>query len=64
MELLGLLEQALSSSGAGISVKTNNPQKLQQSLYTVRKGIDRFAALSIQISPLSPDNEIRIIRNG
>ena len=62
-ELKVLLLKA-SASNFGILVSTNNPDKLRQKLYPVKKDSSDFAQLSFVISPTKPEAELLIIKKA
>lgn len=51
--LADLLYQALASEH-GIAVETNDPERLRQKLYPIRKEHTDFECLAFLISPLNP----------
>ena len=64
MSYVGLLFAAVASPH-GVKVPTNDPALLRQHLYKERRAdLDTFEGLSIIISPISPDEEIWIVKNG
>lgn len=54
-ELADLLYQALSSD-FGVVVETNDPDRLRQKLYPIRKESSIFLPLAFVISPLNPQD--------
>jgi len=61
-ELVTLLFEALAAP-VGRKVTSNNPGKLRQRLYVVRKLDPSFLPLSFVISPHDPENELWIIHS-
>lgn len=55
------LYDALASE-FGIILKTDNPIKLRERLYPLRKADAEFADLSFVISPVNPKTELWIIK--
>ncbi len=53
MQLSELLYQALGSE-LGVVVETNDPERLRQKLYSIKKEIPDGDRLSLIISPLNP----------
>lgn len=60
--LLQLLYDALHSP-LGVCVTTNDPERLRQKLYPLRKTDDIFAPLAFLISPLNPQ-DLWIVKKG
>lgn len=60
-ELLAILYQAAESQH-GLSVTTNDVNKLRQRLYATREGHPQLAALRFSPSPVDP-NELWILKN-
>lgn len=58
-----LLYSALRSE-VGIIVQTNDPERLRQRLYRVRKEDPELADLSFKLSPTAPASELWIIKKG
>lgn len=58
-ELLGLLLKA-AASPRGIVVSTNDPDRLRQKLYPLRKTDPAFAKLCFIIHPKNPTKELII----
>lgn len=59
MNYLELLYDALHAD-LGVVVETNDPERLRQKLYTIRKGYPEFECISFWISPFYPDTELWI----
>lgn len=55
------LYDALASSH-GIVLRSNDPVKLRERLYPLRKSEPEFADLSFVLSPISPETDLWIIR--
>lgn len=55
IELADLLYRALASD-VGVCVETNDPDRLRQKLYPIRKGLPDFDCLAFVISPLNPQD--------
>lgn len=53
IQLADLLYQALAAE-LGIVVETNDPERLRQKLYPIRKKWPDFECLAFVISPLNP----------
>ena len=53
LDLTALLYDALRTS-LGTVIQTEDPERLRQHLYAVRKESDDFSALSFVISPTNP----------
>lgn len=60
-ELLTLLYDALASE-YGIIIRSDNPLKLRERLYPMRKTDPSFADLSFALSPSTPETDLWIIR--
>jgi len=63
--MLEFLYQALNSN-LGIILSTNNPEALRQQLYKARREAQdsTLDSLSIRISPVSPKDEVWIVKDG
>jgi hypothetical protein len=55
------LYDALASE-LGIVLRSNNPVKLRERLYPLRKSEPEFADLSFVLSPTNPETDLWIIR--
>jgi hypothetical protein len=55
LELAELLYRALGSE-LGVVVETNDPERLRQRLYALRKEIPEGSQLAFLISPLNPQD--------
>jgi hypothetical protein len=62
-ELIGLLMKAAGSQ-IGIAVSTNDPDRLRQKLYALKKTDPTFANLSLIISKQNPDKELFIAKKA
>lgn len=64
-QLVMLLGLALASPH-GIVLATNDPQRAKQALYQARSKAHRpaFASLSFRTSPVSPDDELYIVKSA
>lgn len=60
-DLLKHLYDALSSE-FGIVLRSDNPTKLRERLYPLRKTEPEFAELSFVLSPTNPSTDLWIIR--
>jgi len=58
--------QAAASATVGIVLRTNNPMKARQVLYTFRRawGSPEFADLQIRAAPGEADNTLWILRHS
>jgi hypothetical protein len=61
-DLAEFLYQAYASP-LGIILETDDPERLRQKLYAIRKGNPDFAVLSFVISPLNPGDLWILKRN-
>lgn len=61
-ELLSILYQAAESIH-GLSVSTNDVNKLRQRFYAIREGHDALLSLRFSPSPVDP-NELWILKNA
>jgi hypothetical protein len=50
------------ASNLGIVLRSNNPVKLRERLYPLRKSEPEFADLSFVLSPTNPETDLWIIR--
>lgn len=60
LPLLGLLYEALGAE-YGVAVETNDPDRLRQKLYPLRKTDEIFTPLAFVLSPFNPQ-ELWIIK--
>lgn len=59
-----LLYQALAADGFGIKVETEDPERLRQKLYQLKRKSPHFGGLSFIISPYKPSGELWILKQG
>lgn len=59
MNYLELLYDGLNAE-IGVVVETNDPERLRQKLYSIRKENSAFACLSFWISPMYPTENLWI----
>ena len=59
-ELISLLTQACVTP-LGIKVSTNDPNRLRQRLYAMRRGNPEFAHLSFLVPAASPEDTLYIL---
>ena len=62
MPLLQLLYDAINAE-YGIAVETNDPERLRQKLYPLRKQDELFTPLAFVLSPFNPQ-ELWILKKG
>ena len=59
--MLELLYEALHSE-YGVIVQTNDPERLRQKLYPLRKEHEELLCLSFVISPTNPQSDLWILK--
>lgn len=59
--LISLLYSAMESP-CGVIIATEEPERLRQKLYKLKRENPAFAALAFQLSPTNPTSELWIVK--